>query len=56
MGRGLKAQMKYADRTGARWCLVIGDNELEKGVCVVRDMQGSEQTEVPFDSIMDNLK
>ena len=56
MGRGLKAQMKYADRTGARWCLVIGDNELEKGVCVVRDMQGSEQTEVPFDSLMENLK
>ncbi len=56
MGRGLKAQMKYADRSGARWCLVIGDNELEKGVAVLRDMASSEQKEVPIDGILENLR
>ncbi len=56
MGRGLKAQMKYADRLEARWCVVIGDNELEKGVCVLRDMRSSSQSEIPMDALMSNLK
>ena len=47
MGRGLKAQLKYADRSGAAWCMVIGGDELEKGTVQLRDMRNSEQTEVP---------
>ena len=31
MGRSLKAQMKYADKKGARFTLMIGDSELEAG-------------------------
>ena len=46
MERGLKAQFKYADRIGARYVVVIGDNELEKGVVSLRDMEKSTQTEV----------
>ena len=46
-GRGLKAQLKYADRLGASWCMVIGDDELAKGVVQFRDMKNSAQEEVP---------
>ncbi len=49
--RGLKAQLKYADRLGARYCAVIGDNELEKGVAALRDMKNSTQEDVEFDKL-----
>lgn len=46
VGRSLKAQMKYADKIGARRVLIIGDDELQKGVAVMKDMKTSGQTEV----------
>lgn len=44
MGRGLKAQMKYADRIGAKYTIVIGSNELEEGTANVKQMETGEQT------------
>ncbi len=45
-GRSLKAQMKQAGRIKARYTLIIGDQELEKGEGVLRNMENREQ--VPF--------
>ena len=56
MERGLKAQFKYADKAGARYVVVIGDNELEKGVVSLRDMANSTQQEVPADEIIEVLR
>ena len=39
-GRSLKAQMKYADKTGAKNVLVLGDNELAAGSAELKDMRG----------------
>ncbi len=49
VGRGLKAQMKYANKIGARYVIVVGDNELETGVAQLKDMDKGEQTEVSLD-------
>ena len=46
--RNFKGQFKYADRLGARFAVVIGDNELENGVVTFKDMTSGEQTEVKF--------
>ncbi len=46
VGRGLKAQMKYADKMGARYTIVVGDNELETGVANLKDMETGNVTEV----------
>lgn len=46
VGRGLKAQMKYANKIGARCTIVLGDNELETGVAQLKDMDSGEVTEV----------
>ena len=48
-GRGLKAQMKYADKLGARYSMVVGDNELAAGKARLKDMKTGEQTEVALD-------
>ena len=49
VGRGLKAQMKYADKLGARFVIVIGDTELETRTARLKDMESGEQTEVSLD-------
>lgn len=45
-GRGLKAQMKYADKIGAKFSLVLGDNELESGKAQLKNMQSGDKREV----------
>ena len=45
-GRSVKAQMKYADKLGARFSTVIGDDELQNDRCVLKNMQNGEQQEV----------
>lgn len=49
VGRSLRAQMKYADKTGAKFSLVIGDNEIENNSAVLKDMKTGEQKNVPLD-------
>ena len=49
VGRSLKAQMKYANKLGAAYTLIIGDSELETGKAMLRDMRNSTQTEVELD-------
>jgi histidyl-tRNA synthetase len=46
-GRSFKAQMKVADRTGARFTVVLGRQEAEHDAVSVKDMQSGEQLEVP---------
>jgi histidyl-tRNA synthetase len=48
-GRGLKNQMKQADKAGARHVLIIGDQEIAKGVGMLRNMANQEQREIPLD-------
>ena len=46
VGRGLKAQMKYANKIGASFVIVLGDNELESGKAMLKNMTTGEQTEI----------
>jgi histidyl-tRNA synthetase len=49
VGRGLKAQMKYADKIGARYTIVVGDNELQTGSARLKDMKTGEESEIELD-------
>jgi histidyl-tRNA synthetase len=44
--RSLKAQLKQADRLGARYAALIGANERAAAACTMRDMTSGEQTQV----------
>lgn len=46
VGRGLRPQMKYADKIGARFSMVLGDNELEENKAAVKNMITGEKTEL----------
>lgn len=50
VGRGLRAQMKYADKIGAKFSMVLGANEIEQGKAVIKNMSSGEQTEIVLDN------
>jgi histidyl-tRNA synthetase len=57
--KSLKSQMKRADKLGARYSLIIGDDELAKGVAPLRNMSNGEQIDVDFsntDLILSSVK
>jgi len=54
--RSLKSQMKRADRLGAPQVLIVGDDELEKGTAVLRNMKTKEQVSIPLDELVAKLK
>ncbi|MBQ9376036.1 MAG: histidine--tRNA ligase [Ruminococcus sp.] len=49
VGRGLKAQMKYADKIGASFVVVLGDNEIDSGEAKLKNMRTGEQTDIKLD-------
>jgi histidyl-tRNA synthetase len=51
-GRSLKAQMRQADRLGARFVCVLGDDEVAQGVVALKPMGGGEQRTVALDQIV----
>ncbi len=55
VGRSLKAQMKYADKIGAVYTLVLGDNELAAGKANLKRMADGQQQEVELCQLIDTL-
>jgi len=53
--KGLKAQMKRADKLNAKRVLIAGDDELAKGRVVLRDMVTKAQEEIPITDLIQNL-
>lgn len=48
-GRSVKAQMKYANKKGFDYTVVIGDDELAKNCADIKNMKNGESKEVPLD-------
>ncbi|HZK56066.1 MAG TPA: histidine--tRNA ligase [Desulfosporosinus sp.] len=55
LGRSLKAQLKAADRQGARYALILGEQELEKKMLLIKDLRLGEQIEVPLNKAIEEL-
>lgn len=49
VGRSLKAQMKYADKIGARYVIVVGEDELQTGRANLKDMESGQSEEILLD-------
>lgn len=63
VGRGLRPQMKFADKIGAKFSVVLGDNEIEENKAEVKNMETGEKTPVSltdfakeFEGIMINAQ
>lgn len=55
-GRSLKAQMKYAGKLGVRYAVILGEEELQRGSAVLRDMLVGDQEDVSISNIIPILK
>jgi histidyl-tRNA synthetase len=55
-GRSFKSRMKQADKLGARYVAILGEDEMARRVWTVRDMKQSEQEDVPEERILEHLK
>ncbi len=54
-GRGLKAQMRFANKIGAKFLVVLGDDELNNNKAILKDMSNSETKEVDLDKLVEAL-
>ncbi len=55
-GRSMKAQMKQANKTNAKYVLIFGEDEFARGQVVLRNMSNSEQTEIAITDIITKLQ
>ena len=51
LGRSMKAQMRDANRQKAKFTIILGDNEVAKNECVVKNMENGEQSSVPLSQL-----
>jgi histidyl-tRNA synthetase len=52
----LGQQLKYADKRGFRWAIIIGEDEWAKGCCQIKDLQTGESAECPMGECMHRLR
>jgi len=53
--RNLKGQMKYANKLGAAYTVVIGDDEVDSGELTLKNMETSEQTKVRREDLVNAI-
>lgn len=56
LGRSVKAQMKYANKMGAKYAIIIGDNELETNQVTLKNMIEHEQQDISLDEVNEYIK
>ena len=54
--RSLKGAMKGADRSGARWAIVVGERDLAESVAQLKNMVTGDQVAVPLDELAATVK
>ena len=55
VGRSLKAQMKFADKIGAKYTMVLGDNEIAEGKANIKNMDNGNVTEMQLADLGENF-
>jgi histidyl-tRNA synthetase len=50
--RGLRSQLREADKRGVRYTVILGENELESGHATVRDMRSGDQVDVDLSALV----
>ncbi len=55
LGRSLKSQMREANKLGSRYVVIIGDDEIKRGVLLLKNMSDGSQSEIPGDTAVNHL-
>lgn len=54
-GRSMKAQMKQANKLGAKYSVILGEDEIAEGVAMLRSMEDSSQAKVPMNQVAEKI-
>ena len=54
--KGMKSHMKKADKLSVRYCIILGEDELNKGIVLLKDFSTREQKEVKIEEILNYIK
>ena len=54
--KGMKAHMKKADKLETKYCIILGEDELNKGIVLLKDFSTREQKEVKIEDIINQIK
>ena len=54
--KGMKSHMKKADKLETKYCIILGEDELNKGIVLLKDFSTREQKEVKIEEIINHIK
>ena len=54
--KGMKSHMKKADKLSVRYCIILGEDELNKGIVLLKDFSTREQKEAKIEEIINQIK
>ena len=52
----MKGQMKYSNKVGVKYSIVIGDDEIESGELTLKNMETGEQTKIVKEEILNKIR
>ncbi|MCH9811378.1 histidine--tRNA ligase [bacterium] len=55
-GTSIKTGLKNASEKGAKYAIILGEEELQKGVCKIKNLEAREEKEIPLDSSAETIK
>ena len=55
-GGNMKKRMKHANKINAKFAILLGDDELEKGVAAVKNLDTGDQQEIPLEGLLSHLR
>ena len=55
LDRSVKAQMKYANKTGAEYVIILGEDELAGGKVKIKHMSDGDEKEISIDEIAETI-
>lgn len=56
VGRSVKAQMKYANKIGAKYSVILGDNEIAEDTANLKNMETGEQEQIKVSELVEIMK
>ncbi len=54
--RNLKEHLSIANKLGKKWCIILGENEIEKKVLILKNMEDGSQIELKEDTMIEKIK
>lgn len=54
--KGMKSHMKKADKLNVKHCIILGEDELNKGVAILKDFNARTQEEIPLEKLIERVR